>query len=194
MYFSISGQNNCSGFARRKKGKKKKTLRPVCAADHGRKERRDKTRRGGLSSRVWIPANCLDKETLMSFMSHYLSSFFSSFPVFMVTRLFLSIFIWLSPFLPLCLTRVLPYFSLFYSVTSLYPPFFCAICLPQCLPFSPPGLGSVASNAFPLCLIKSAHVPSLHYLTHTHTHSCVSVPTDLISPSLSSLSLTPLQT
>lgn len=67
VYFSICGQNNCSGVKKNPTSVDLFLLRTASG-----KERRDKARRGGLLSCVWIPANCLDEETLMSLMSHYL--------------------------------------------------------------------------------------------------------------------------
>lgn len=138
-----------------------------------------KARRGGMSSCVWIPANCLDEETLMSLMSHYVFFFFRlaisfSFPLVTVTHLFsLST----SP-----LDSSFPPLPLF-----LFP---WSICLPQSprLPLFPlPALGSVASNAFHSAWL-SRHMYPLYIIARTH--SLTSVPADLISPSLSSLSPT----
>lgn len=127
-----------------------KILRPVFAGDHVRKKRRDQEKRAGLFCCVWIPANCLDEETLMSLVSHISPQFFSwSFPTLFLAH-FLSVTA--SPFS----------FTLFF--------FFCAICSPQLpnLPFPPTGLGSVASNAFHSDKVSTC---TLFTLSHIHTHA-----------------------
>lgn len=81
---------------------------------------------------------------------------------------------------------------LFSSLTSLsvsLKHMFASIASPS--PFSLPGLGSVASNAFHSAWL-SRHMYPLYIIARTHSRT--SVPADLISPSLSSVSLPPLHT
>lgn len=136
MHFSICGQNNRTRCTR---GIKKFSDLFLPGTMSGK--RQDKERRAGLFSCVWIPANCLDEETLMS----HITPCFSVAPSLRFYLLF-----------SLATYLILPRFSFFHCLTSLFSSFslpsfiFCAICLPRLprLPFSPAGLGSVASNAF----------------------------------------------
>lgn len=87
-------------------------------------------------------------------------------------------------YLPLCSTPLfdLPLFLFFHLILYMCyisnPPFFLLLhCLPQspCL-----FLSSVCSRIsciqyLPLCLFKSAHVPLLHYCSHTNTCACARV-------------------
>lgn len=79
VYFYISGQTNCSGFARRKKPPSDLFLLVTMSGKIGEMKRG----KGGLLSCVWITANCLDEERLMSLVSlsffHLTISF--SFPL-----------------------------------------------------------------------------------------------------------------
>lgn len=80
---------------------KKHTLWPVSAVYHVKKERKDKTRRGGLLS-------CVDSCKLSGWRDTHASRVslsISPFPLFLVTHGFL--------FVPPCLTHILPHFSLF---------------------------------------------------------------------------------
>lgn len=122
VYVYISGQTNCSGFARRKEKPPSDLFLLVTMSGKIGEMKRGK---GGLLSCVWITANCLDEERLMPHVS--LSFFFiwlSLSPYLsMVT---LSLFLRFSLSLPFCLTSIFPHFSLLYSLTSLfsfYPPF-----------------------------------------------------------------------
>ena len=147
------------------------------AADHIGKERRGK-KRGEEACRavcgslqiVWMKRHsCLS--CLIMFFFRLAISF--SFPLVTVSHFFL--------FLPLHWTPLfLPYLSF-----CLPEPYVCLNRL--AFPFSLPGLGSVASNAFHSAWL-SQHMYPLYIIARTH--SCTNVPADLISPSLSSLSPT----
>lgn len=128
VYVYISGQTNCSGFARRKKKPPSDLFLLVTMSGKIGEMKRGK---GGLLSCVWITANCLDEERLMPrviiFFFHLTISFSfplhgHSFSIFMLLSLSTFLFdFYLSSFLSL----VLPYLSVLFLSSFFAVPYVC---------------------------------------------------------------------
>lgn len=128
VYVYISGQTNCSGFARRKK---KPSLRPVSAGDHVRKDWRDEARQRRLVELCvdncklsgWreTHASCV---IIFFFIWLSLSPFLSMVTLSLFLRFSLSTFLfdfYLSSFLSL----VLPYLSVLFLSSFFAVPYVC---------------------------------------------------------------------
>lgn len=77
-----------------------------------------------------------------------------------------------TPYLSLCSTLLL--FFIIYSTLATFLSLVCSTCLPQspCLFLSSVCSGISCIQYFALCLLKSVHVPILHYCSHTNTCAC----------------------